>query len=443
MYTVTTTAVNPLATLIVTKFLGLSFFILGRFNKKHIMCGSSLMKAERTHKEILNWCHKVRWRWHFKDDSSPPLLPLRRRRSVIPCPMLTTPPLTCWLSLLQSKLNGAVHEAFNRHRYNRQFSTVTNLVTFGLKLLKTSNFIAIQTDKDGGMGIESINDVRVVIDEVLARPEYAEIPVCNRPKVLVEAVQRTMKMAVKIEQSIGPPGIASAIRRYLREDNATIVSKLKLTLKSHKEAGEVSHRALHATPNYMLMGLGLWVQMMCQKRLADSQYNHILKDASGFISDIRAIKMGPTDFFVKVDFKDFYMSGEPKQIADDVTCREPELQSRTLFRDAVLILLESQFLEAEAVAERLFLVIKGSGMRLVHSGFLTDLALANKAEVNWAASKHVREQHGIKGGWRFRDDSLWVCTNATLAEQFFKEYAKRSEYFVLKIEETRGYMMRS
>ena len=171
------------------------------------------MKAERTHREILNWCHKVKWRWHFRDDNSSPLLPLRRRRSVIPYPMLTTPPLACWLSLLQSQLNGAVFEAFNRHKYNRQYSNVTKLVKFGLKLLGSSNFIAIQTDKDGGMGIESIDDVRDVLAEVLARPEYAEIPCCSRPMVLAEAVQRTMKMAVRIEQTIGPMGIASAIRR--------------------------------------------------------------------------------------------------------------------------------------------------------------------------------------------------------------------------------------
>ena len=231
-------------------------------------------------------------------------------------------------------------------------------------------------------------------------------------------------------------------RRYLNEENATIISKLKLTLKSHKDPGEVSHRALHATPNYMLMGLGLWVQMMCQKRLADVEYSHILKDASGFISDIRAIEVGSIDFFVKVDFKDFYMSGEPKQIADDVASREPDMHSRLLLRDAILILLESQFLEAEPVADKLYQVIRGSGMGLVHSGFITDLSLANLAEVNWAASRAVRGQHGIKGGWRFRDDSLWVCTDKTLADRFFDEYARRSTYFVLKIEEVHSYMMR-
>ena len=95
--------------------------------------------------------------------------------------------------------------------------------------------------------------------------------------MLAEAVQRTMNMAVRIEQTIGPMGIASAIRRCLNEENATIISKLKLTVKSHKDPGEVSHRALHATPNYMLMGLGLWVQMMCQKRLADAKSNYMKK----------------------------------------------------------------------------------------------------------------------------------------------------------------------
>ena len=74
-------------------------------------------------------------------------------------------------------------------------------------------------------------------------------------------------------------------------------------------------------------------------------------------------------------------------------------------------------------------------MGLIFAGDLRDVALATRAELEWAACLAIQRSHGFERFWRFRDDSLTIATDGGLANAFFQGYAQRCGYFRAGVED--------
>jgi hypothetical protein len=68
---------------------------------------------------------------------------------------------------------------------------------------------------------------------------------------------------------------------------ASLISKLKLTVKTHKPPGKVGHRNIHAADNYALKGLSIWVMTKLEHEIG--KYSHMVKSTSQFVKEIRII----------------------------------------------------------------------------------------------------------------------------------------------------------
>ena len=144
--------------------------------------------------------------------------------------------------------------------------------------------------------------------------------------------------------------------------------------------------------------------------------------------------MTPTakSFFMKMDLKDFFMSGMSDELIKDVIAIfDPvnEHYLRGLVAETIEVLLSSQYVAAPCLPGRLWRVIRGAGMGLIFAGDLCDVALATRAELQWAACLAIQRSHGVERFWRFRDDSLTIATDEGLANAFFQGYAQRCGYF--------------
>ena len=152
--------------------------------------------------------------------------------------------------------------------------------------------------------------------------------------------------------------MTNAIMRTVRNPRASTISILKTTCKTHKPQTKISHRGIHATPQYSLFGLGAWVSMVLRKELAKPKYNHIVDSSRPFVESILKIKPRKEHFFAKVDVKDFYMSGTADELAKDSTSGLVDVE-RQLTREAILVLLDSQMVLSPYLEGRLFQVVRG------------------------------------------------------------------------------------
>ena len=100
------------------------------------------------------------------------MLPYRRRATTTPCNDVVDPALNAWSGHLATVLNRATKEACIKFKGNREFSNVNGILRLGRQMLAKSIWVAIPTDKDGGMGLFGLNDCRLVLEGIVQRPEY-------------------------------------------------------------------------------------------------------------------------------------------------------------------------------------------------------------------------------------------------------------------------------
>ena len=84
--------------------------------------------------------------------------------------------------------------------------------------------------------------------------------------------------------------------------------------------------------------------------------------------------------------------------------------------------------------DRIWKVCKGSGMGLLHSGDLADLAYYNRAERNWATCPVTMKMYGIAKIWSFRDDILVLASERLKTHTYGRGMINRAGYFVTKCE---------
>jgi hypothetical protein len=161
-----------------------------------------------------------------------------------------------------------------------------------------------------------------------------------------------------------------------------------LLRKTHKPAGEVSFRPVHATPNYSMMGLAMWLVLILRKKMNDPRFSFLLSDSLQFVRGISSMIPTGKSFFMKMDLKDFFMSGTSDELKNDVIAIfDPANEGylRGLVSGTIDLLLSSQYVSAPCFPGRLWRVVRGAGMGLIFAGDMCDMALATRAELEWAA----------------------------------------------------------
>ena len=209
-------------------------------------------------------------------------------------------------------------------------------------------------------------------------------------------------------------------------------SRLTTTVKTHKGAGEVSHRNIHSSAGYAFAGLSKWVGLQLREQLG--RPTHLLRDARHLVTILKQETVANNSYFIKIDVKDFYMSGTAQELTEDARQCMHSGPRKKLLESALLFLLQEQYVESPLLEERTFKVVLGSGMGLPHSGELADLVLLNCMERNFTCARKKRVDVGIQQYWRFRDDILIVGSNPTGSRQFFNSMKARAKYFALKVE---------
>eukprot|EP00959_Pyramimonas_sp_CCMP1952_P422930 8859399-Pyramimonas_sp.AAC.1 len=159
---------------------------------------------------------------------------------------------------------------------------------------------------------------------------------------------------------------------------------------------------------------------------------YIVRDAAEAAERLGGMLVTSTSKFACIDVKEFFMSGDIHELAEDCTMHL-DGEARTVTREAVTILLENQYVRSPHVVGR-FRCVVGTGMGLIHSGDVADSALVNIMECH-VVRRRIMNLHAIITYMRFKDDILIIYNDFVLFYQlFFHLMADRSKYFRLKLE---------
>ena len=193
----------------------------------------------------------------------------------------------------------------------------------------------------------------------------------------------------------------------------------------------VSFRNVHTLPAYAYGGLSQWLIDQLSPEL--KPYPHIIFETDEVLTHLRSVVAGPDDFFVRLDVRDFFLSGVHSDLVDAVFMGMPSTPKTTLMKDVLWFLLDHQYVAIpELFDDRLWRTVIGSGMGLPHSSVISDLALLNLAEKSLLPTVHT---YGVKLFLRYRDDVLVIGQHRQLFRSFFDTYRSEAAFFEVKVDE--------
>ena len=148
--------------------------------------------------------------------------------------------------------------------------------------------------------------------------------------------------------------------------------------------------------------LSRWVAHTLEQHLASQR--HLLRDSFDFATRVRGHPLPPESALHRIDLKHFFMSGTPSELAELSTQIIPDGRLRTLVHDAILWLLQNQFVQKGTLLRR---VIRGSGVGLAHSSAVADAdfwALGDR----WILQVDLQSKFGVQSYCRFRN-IFYIC----------------------------------
>ena len=195
--------------------------------------------------------------------------------------------------------------------------------------------------------------------------------------------------------------MAVAINRSWRGDRR-FYSNLITNIKSHKPDGEVGVRNIHASSMNKREGLSRWVSRGLQGPLTGHTW--FLTSSAQLVADMKTVTAEDSDYFVKLNVWDFYMTGTPSELKDSIKVLFPPGPRCRLLCEAVEYLLSSEYIVSNLVPGRVSRIVRGSGMGHRHSGCIADCSFFALGEREFAARSQVLQSFGIKRYYRYRDD---------------------------------------
>ncbi len=115
-------------------------------------------------------------------------------------------------------------------------------------------------------------------------------------------------------------------------------------------------------------------------------------------------------------------------LCDNAVASLPRGRRREVLSNALLWLLDKQWISIKMHTGRCFTVCRGSGMGLVHSSGVCDAALFVLVEQSWATKVEVQPAFAIHAYYRFQYDIWILAGHRSLARRFisrFRDLASR------------------
>ena len=278
-----------------------------------------------------------------------------------------------------------------------------SILKFADLVLTVYDLHLIPTDKDGGMVLVSHSGLLQAIKQLTDMRWYT--PVTRHDFVDIWQDYYDAVRAITVDNnSLRCALLGDAV---LAKNDDNMVAKLHYTCKSHKPNGAVVLRPIHSYVKTPLAPGHRWLASQLDPIL--SQTPHLLKDSNDLMTRLKHLKVPAGCRAIKLDVKDFYLSGSHELIINKCSSLLPA-ESRGNFRLMASVVLHNQLVRSEH-AHGLWRVVEGTGMGMIPSGSLSDATLYACMEKDFILKPSVRRRYQILFYTRFRDDILMLVNN--------------------------------
>ena len=181
-------------------------------------------------------------------------------------------------------------------------------------------------------------------------------------------------------------------------------------------------RCVHSGVSNTWTGLSAWLAHHLRVKI-EMKLPHVLRDTKEFVDDLRHLHWQGGMRMVKIDIKEFYMSGKPgflSHACSELFCNETED-----FQQLVIGSAEINLCKSELLPDLTYRVTRGSGMGLLHSGEVSDAGFWIAAE-RWLLTTSVRQWCSITYWRRLRDDIFAITSNFPRFKHVFKWLRSRA-----------------
>ena len=210
-----------------------------------------------------------------------------------------------------------------------------------------------------------------------------------------------------------------------------VIASLDLLIKTHKPAGKVAFRGIHASRFHPMRPAMKYVARSLASYLKSRPW--LMRDTGDFLKLIRQTPLSPNVRLLKADISDFFMSGTQNQL---VSLTAPVADGPVEdFRELLAELLDTQYVKPNGTTDRVWKTVCGSGMGLVHSGEVSDAAFSRLAEDSLIGDSSLRAKYCIELYARFKDDmfiALGGDSDSRIA--FMNTFKARAAFFEVGLE---------
>jgi len=286
-----------------------------------------------------------------------------------------------------------------------------------LRWLRSNAYQAVLTDKDGGFCLVKTESMACLLNEKLQAPTHTPIYATNFDTMVV--VNVTKRILTKIEKEGDLENFMAHYMRDIRcQDHRRFFSKILMTIKTHKEPGDVALRVLHSGTGHPFALLQKHLASVLRKR--SKHLAHICRSSAEIAEKLKALRI-PIRFrrllrFCKLDVKDFYMCGSPEQLSSSLFKHVQPSELSEAYKECLIHMLSNQVV-FNNYDNTCYRVHRGSGMGQVISGDVADLKLNDLMEEDWAAKEEIQREHNVFLYARYRDDIIIVYAREPLGDQ--------------------------
>ena len=407
-------------------------WVCTRYSRKHIFAKRKLPDLRWMHEELNQFCDKMKWRWIFRHDPSPQ--PSVRFSLNSRCSTPVDAGLQFWLDNFRRRMVCTACSGLKKLKWQKDcWSNVTPLVRLGFKMLKSSQWKPLPTDKTGSYVLVLKEEEKAIHEEVFSKSMY---DISSADNIVVDELYKNyFAVAKQVELLTGDKHLGAQLRKSVYMEGARLASLLTVTVKTTKPQGAVSCRNLHCSSRYAFKGLGLWLQCELASKLRP--FSHIVQSPQEFSDRIRRanIILDESFWMMKVDIREFFVCGSLVELECEVMKlfdTDPN-HKRVVARSALNLLLGSQIIRSKATP-LVGRAVEGSGMGLPQSAGIADAAFLCKVEQHMLQTRVVLAA-GIKLYMRYRDDIFILTNNRTGTIAWFNKMREKGGFFKLQCED--------
>ena len=382
---------------------------------KHRYTMRKIPDCAQLRSDLSNFVKKVNWACYFERQAGGTTKPIAKiTRPTLSFNQVEEPELKAWSSavrskLVRSKLLTAMVAANSRGGI---FNTSEPFV-WALSRLRISWWAMLRNDKEGSWSIMPKDRCEDLFANVLQGSNYIEWSFNSD----MDSVAKSLCKRLSLEDERWPMAVSKS------ERSSKVAAKLMVLVKSHESP--VSLRAVHSLPCFRFEAFSRWLMTKLRSRLAGLR--HLVKSSSQVVREVDKIKVHAKCFFVKMDVKDFYVVGQAHVIAASIArLFDDTVESSQVF-DIAFFLMDNQYVQHGG---KLYKVVEGTGIGLLHSGDIADACYYEMVERHVAFS-----EFGVFYHARFRDDMLFLGCDATKLRLLNDKMNRLGDFFKLEIED--------